>query len=408
MTTDHDLDRQIQDYLRIGPVELSDRVLWAARAQISTTRRRGRLDRLAPWRDHSMSQSMRLLLTGAAALVVVVALGTGVLGPLFGQHQTGPGSSMAPSAGVPSPSAPAASSSATPAPRPSPTFTAAIVSVAPAAVVAPAWTVTGTPATTFGTPVLAPDGRIWVPANEPDVIRIYSATGKLVETWGTPGSGTGQFDFGDVAAPDRAGIVFAPDGSFFVLDSSNYRVQRYSRDRRYLSTFGSYGSDDGHFVAPIAIGLDDAANVYVSDAVRNDVQVFTTGGAYIGTVAKGAAGDSVWGSGPGWFITTRLTNDGSGVVEYHSDGTIQGGWDLTEWGCEPAGVTRDQAPRNIYLTCANQDGGPGYLLRFDQTGTLLRAWKLNGRGVAVTPDGSTAFVLSEDQASLTRYDLGPA
>jgi len=32
MTADSDLDRQIQDYLQAGPVELSDRVLWAARA----------------------------------------------------------------------------------------------------------------------------------------------------------------------------------------------------------------------------------------------------------------------------------------------------------------------------------------------------------------------------------------
>ena len=40
MTTDDDLDRQIQAYLESGPAELTDRVLWAARAQLKTTRRR--------------------------------------------------------------------------------------------------------------------------------------------------------------------------------------------------------------------------------------------------------------------------------------------------------------------------------------------------------------------------------
>ena len=40
MTTDDDLDRQIQAYLESGPAELADRVLWAARAQLKTTRRR--------------------------------------------------------------------------------------------------------------------------------------------------------------------------------------------------------------------------------------------------------------------------------------------------------------------------------------------------------------------------------
>ena len=54
MTTDGDLDRLIQDYLQPGPAELSDRVLWAARAQLKTTqRRRAWLAWLRPWRDNS-------------------------------------------------------------------------------------------------------------------------------------------------------------------------------------------------------------------------------------------------------------------------------------------------------------------------------------------------------------------
>ena len=40
MTTDDDFDRQIQAYLESGPAELADRVLWAARARLKTTRRR--------------------------------------------------------------------------------------------------------------------------------------------------------------------------------------------------------------------------------------------------------------------------------------------------------------------------------------------------------------------------------
>ena len=34
MTTDDELDRLLHDYLEPGPAELSDRVLWAARAQL--------------------------------------------------------------------------------------------------------------------------------------------------------------------------------------------------------------------------------------------------------------------------------------------------------------------------------------------------------------------------------------
>ena len=407
MTADSDLDRQIQSYLQAGPVELSDRVLWAARAQLSTTRRRGRLDRLVPWRDYQMSQSMRLLIAGGGVLAVVVAIGAGLLGPL-GQRQTAPGSSpiVTPSAS-PSTSASAAAgaASATPAPTPSPTFAAPVVLRIATTDIASAWTVD---AASLWTPYVAPDGRIWIPSNEDDQIRIYDQNGKLAETWGSSGQGDGQFVFGaGGASRNGAGVVFAPDGSFYVLDSGNFRVQHFDQNRKFLGAFGSFGSDPGQFASAVAIGLDDGGNLYVSDQGRHDVQVFTTGGTYVRTIAKGAAGNGIWGSGPGWFITTRRTDNGPGAVEYHADGTVQGGWDLRLWNCDPEGVTRDQAPRNIYLMCAPRDGGTGYLFRFDQTGTLLRAWPIDGTDVAVTPDGTTAFVVWKDGTRLSRYDLDP-
>jgi hypothetical protein len=407
MTTDSDLDRQIFDYLQPGPVEISDRVLAAARAELKSTRRRSaRLAWLTPWRDLRMSQSTKLLLMAGGTLAVIIAIGAGVLNPFAGKRDTPPGSSPAASLAVVAPSAPSsAGPSPSPSPTPSPTFVAPTVSRTTASILNPAWS---TPAASLWTPAIAPDGRIWVPSNENDQIRIYDQTGKLVEKWGTSGSGDGQFKFGAAGSVrNGAGVVFAPDGSFYVLDSGNFRVQQFSADRRFVRAFGSYGSEDGQFASAVAIGLDDGGNLYVSDAGRHDVQVFTTGGTYVRTVAKGAAGDGLWGSGPGWFTTTRLPDGGPGLMEYHSDGTVQGGWDLSPWSCEPSGVTRDQAPRNIYVTCPSPDGGTGYLFRFDQTGTLGNAWSLQGLGIAVNPAGTAAFVVSPDGTSLSRYDLDP-
>ena len=65
MTTNDDFDRQIQAYLESGPAELSDRVLWAARAQLKTTRRRrAGFAWLAPWRNTNMTRNTRLMLVG--------------------------------------------------------------------------------------------------------------------------------------------------------------------------------------------------------------------------------------------------------------------------------------------------------------------------------------------------------
>ena len=400
MTIEDRLSAGLEAYLELGPTELSDRVIETVRTQLPTIkqRRRGFVLPL-PWRT-PMSSSTKLLAVAGGALALVVAAGSG----LFNAFLPGPGTGTEPTP-TPASSSPEASATAPP-PTASPTFLAPTTTFMDPTSVEPTWTA-DRPDTTLWTPALAPDGRIWVPASELDVILIFSQDGVLAESWGTPGTGDGEFRFGDSDDADGGGIVFAPDGTFFVLDSSNFRVQRFSADRQFMSSFGSYGSGDGQFVSPLAIGLDDAANLYVSDVGRKDVQVFTTAGTYVRTVAVGAAGDSLWGSGPGWFMTSALTDGRPGAMEYHADGTVQGGWDLSPYNCESSGLTRDQAPRNIYVTCPSLDGGADYLLRFDETGTLLATWAIDGLGLAVTPDGSAAFVISSDKKQLVRYDIGP-
>ena len=101
MTTDDDLDRQIQAYLESGPAELADRVLWAARAQLKTTRRRrSGFAWLAPWRNTQMTQNTRLWLVGGSALVV--AIGAGLFGSILARPNPGPAASAPPSAPGPS------------------------------------------------------------------------------------------------------------------------------------------------------------------------------------------------------------------------------------------------------------------------------------------------------------------
>ena len=100
MTTDDDFDRQIQAYLESGPAELADRVLWAARAQLKTTRRRrSGFAWLAPWRNTQMTQNTRLWLVGGGALVV--AIGAGLIGSIVARPNPGPAASAPPSAPSP-------------------------------------------------------------------------------------------------------------------------------------------------------------------------------------------------------------------------------------------------------------------------------------------------------------------
>ena len=61
------------------------------------------------------------------------------------------------------------------------------------------------------------------------------------------GSGEGEFTFheGNWTDWSQGGIAFATDGSFYVADTVNQRIQKFAPDRSFLLAWGSEGSGDG-------------------------------------------------------------------------------------------------------------------------------------------------------------------
>jgi len=49
---------------------------------------------------------------------------------------------------------------------------------------------------------------------------MFTSDGVFVARWGTKGGGDGQFDY-----PDD--LTVAPDGSVYVADSANHRIQKF-------------------------------------------------------------------------------------------------------------------------------------------------------------------------------------
>jgi sugar lactone lactonase YvrE len=400
MTTDGDLDRQIQDYLQSGPPELPDRVLWAARAQLTTTRRRrARFGWLTPWREIRMSQSTRLLVTAGAALVVFVAIGAGILGT-SSRNSTGQQPSASPVRSS-QPTSPTSSSDV--APGASTVYQPPVFPARSPSPLAAVWESAGGAATRFGGLEVAPDGRIWVPSAVDNTIRIFASDGKLSETWGTPGSGDGQFNF-NIGSDNAGALVFAPDGGFFVLDSGNFRVERFDKDRKFLGAWGRYGSGAGEFVLPTDIDIDMAGSIFVSDDRRHDIQVFTSDGTYRRSVAVGIAGPFISATGEGWVTTDRLQDGRSGIVEYKPDGSHGGGYDMTAVMSEATGITRDQQG-DLFIVGLTASGDGSALVRLAPGGSPQTVWDAGGLGVAVSPSGDIAYVLRSDNATIRKYVL---
>ena len=95
----------------------------------------------------------------------------------------------------------------------------------------------------------------------------FSPDGKERFRLGPRGSAEGRFNI-----PLAAGT--GPDGSLYVVDSGNFRVQVFDADGKFRSSFGGLGSEIGKFSRPRAIALDREGNVYVADAAFNNIQIF--------------------------------------------------------------------------------------------------------------------------------------
>ena len=111
-----------------------------------------------------------------------------------------------------------------------------------------------------------------------------SPNGKVLMTIGTPGvSGNGPYTF-----DQPTGVSIAPNGDIFVTDghsgnkSKSGRVVKYSRDGKFIKTWGRLGPEPGNFRDPHDLYVGGSKGyVYVADRQNNRIQVFDQDGNFI-------------------------------------------------------------------------------------------------------------------------------
>ncbi len=130
------------------------------------------------------------------------------------------------------------------------------------------------------------DGNIWVTdAQNKDgkgqqVFKL-SPDGKVLMTLGKAG----------VAAegPDSfngpTDVVIAPNGDIFVSDghvmNANGRVVKFSKDGKFIKTWGKKGKGPGEMDTPHAIAMDSRGRLFVADRGNNRIQIFDQDGKFI-------------------------------------------------------------------------------------------------------------------------------
>ncbi len=116
-----------------------------------------------------------------------------------------------------------------------------------------------------------PDGGFVVADAYNHRIKRYGADGRL--SWIRPedrdweGAAEGQFN---VATAVTAG----PDGSIYVADFYNHRIQGFSPEGRVLAVFGEQGSGEGQFERPVDVAFSPEGLLHVVDFGNDRIQTF--------------------------------------------------------------------------------------------------------------------------------------
>src|SRR5215213_3698003 len=272
------------------------------------------------------------------------------------------------------------------------------------------------------------DGDIYVADSRNHRILHIGADGSLVNEWGTfADQQSGNAPIGTFNEP--WGVAVGPDGSVYVSDTWNHRLQKFTKDGKPVKMWGQYGQPSpdipeskSFFWGPRGIAVNSKGEVFIADTGNKRIVVFDSDGKYI--TDFGTAG-----LGPGQFdepVGVAVAEDGTVYVTDtwnqriqsfipNQDGTLYTPlqqWDVNAW----FGQSLDNKPfiavskdKHVFI-----NDPEGYrIIEFTDTGEFVRTWGDFGSGpseiglaAGITVD-SDGFVWVTDAGNnrILRYTL---
>jgi DNA-binding beta-propeller fold protein YncE len=246
---------------------------------------------------------------------------------------------------------------------------------------------------------------------------------------GVPGTAPGQFNF-------PRNVAIGPDGSIYVADSGNNRIQVFSPQGQFVRQWGStcklfektplgcQGDGRGQFNEPWGIAVGQDGSVYVSDTWNHRIQKFDSQGNFVTMWGNFESTGGELGNPKALYGPRAVTMGKDGnvyvmdtgnkrVVAYQPDGTFVtqfGGQGLTEGRFdEPVGLAQDQ-DGNWYVT----DTWNHRIQKFDPTGVYLSQWPVSGWGsqsvvnkpfVAIDPERKILYATDPENYRVLAFGL---
>ena len=128
------------------------------------------------------------------------------------------------------------------------------------------------------------DGNLWISDRADNQVFKFTPDGKqlmVIGKKGVPGKGDSTDLFNG-----SADVVIAPDGDIFVADGQggNNRIVKFSKDGKFIKTWGSKGSAPGQFETPHSIAMDSKGRLLVADEQGKKtprIQIFDQDGKFL-------------------------------------------------------------------------------------------------------------------------------
>ncbi len=186
------------------------------------------------------------------------------------------------------------------------------------------------------------EGKFWVADTGNDRLQKFSFDGNLIQVVGRSGSGESEF-----SAP--AGITVSPKGNIIIADTGNARVQVLSSKGMFLGVFGKEGKQRGQFRQPVDVAVDISENIYIVDRGNERISKFDGNGALLWETGGSGSGDGEFKEPSNIVVSADgevyvLDAGNARIQVFDANGTF-----LRKFGCEGKGQGMFRSPRGLSL-----------------------------------------------------------
>ena len=192
-------------------------------------------------------------------------------------------------------------------------------------------------------------------------VQIFSSEGKFLKSFGKKGNNAGEFD-------NPRGITFHNNGNIYVADSLNHRIQIFSGEGEFVGSFGGKGDLDSQLYFPTGLSVDSDGNIVVADVGNQLIKIFSPDGKFLTKI--GVEGSFTYPWHCIQYDRYLIVSDNHCIKVFDRNGKFQ-----YKFGENGAGDGKFTSPRCLSVNKSGQ------LMVCDSDNCRIQFFKLDGQFV---------------------------